>query len=171
VDGRDLTQEPFPARRKTLEQIIKPNDRIKPAIQKLVKNPKELENFFEEAIEEGCEGVMCKSTSKDSVYQAGNRGWLWIKFKRDYRSEMTDTVTWSWWALFMAEANEWVHMGVTLATYDPDSDTFETVTKCGTGFTDKDLATLHEMLQKHVVPLRTAAFNLCWRRMCGLSRP
>ena len=33
-----------------------------------------------------------------------------------------------------------------------NTDTFETVTKCGTGFTDKDLAKLHEMLQKHVIP-------------------
>jgi len=39
-----------------------------------------------------------------------------------------------------------------LATYTPDTDTFETVTKCGTGFTDKDLAKIPEMLQKHVIP-------------------
>jgi len=39
-----------------------------------------------------------------------------------------------------------------LATYNPDMDTFETVTKCGTGFTDKDLANIPEMLQKHVIP-------------------
>ena len=43
-----------------------------------------------------------------------------------------------------------------LATYSPDEDTFETVTKCGTGFTDKDLTTLHEMLQKHVVPRKNS---------------
>ena len=157
VDGRDLTQEPFPARRKTLEQIIKPNDRIKPAIQKLVKNPKELENFFEEAIEEGCEGVMCKSTSKDSVYQAGNRGWLWIKFKRDYRSEMTDTVDLVVVGAFHGRGKRVGAYGaLLLATYNPDGDTFETVTKCGTGFTDKDLSTLHEMLQKHVVPRKNS---------------
>ena len=65
---------------------------MKPATQKLVNNPKELEDFFEQAIAEGCEGLMCKSVAKDSVYQAGSRGWLWIKYKRDYKSEMTDTV-------------------------------------------------------------------------------
>jgi DNA ligase-1 len=41
-----------------------------------------------------------------------------------------------------------------LATYNKAEDTFETVTKCGTGFTDKDIADLHEMLQKHVTPNR-----------------
>jgi DNA ligase-1 len=39
-----------------------------------------------------------------------------------------------------------------LATYDKEKDTFETVTKCGTGFTDKDLAQLPDLLRKHEVP-------------------
>jgi DNA ligase-1 len=43
-----------------------------------------------------------------------------------------------------------------LATYNEEEDIFETVTKCGTGFTDKDLATLHEMLQKHVIPRKNS---------------
>jgi DNA ligase-1 len=38
-----------------------------------------------------------------------------------------------------------------LAAYNTDADTFETVTKCGTGFTDEDLAKLPRTLQKHVV--------------------
>ena len=42
VDGKDLTQESFTHRRKALEKIIKPNDRVKPATQRLVNNPKEL---------------------------------------------------------------------------------------------------------------------------------
>ncbi len=157
VDGADLTQEPFPQRRKKLQSIIKPNDRMKPAIQKLVKNPKELEDFFEEAIEDGCEGLMCKSVGKDSVYQAGNRGWLWIKLKRDYRSEMNDTVDLVVVGAFHGRGKRVGAYGaLLLATYNDEADIFETVTKCGTGFTDKDLATLHEMLQKHVVPRKNS---------------
>jgi DNA ligase-1 len=38
-----------------------------------------------------------------------------------------------------------------LAAYNPESDTFETVTKCGTGFTDEDLAKLPKMLEKHKI--------------------
>ena len=74
-----------------------------------MRSPKELEDFFEEAIETGCEGLMCKSVAKDSVYQAGSRGWLWIKYKRDYKSEMTDTVDLWLSAPFMAEANALEH--------------------------------------------------------------
>jgi DNA ligase-1 len=157
VDGKDLTTLPFPQRRKALEKIIRQNERIKPATQKLVSNPKELEDFFEEAIEEGCEGLMCKSIDKDSIYQAGNRGWLWIKYKRDYRSEMTDTVDLVVVGAFHGRGKRAGAYGaLLLATYNDEADTFETVTKCGTGFTDKDLATLYEMLQKHVVPRKNS---------------
>jgi DNA ligase-1 len=38
-----------------------------------------------------------------------------------------------------------------LAAYNPETDTFETVTKCGTGFTDEDLAKLPKMLEKHKI--------------------
>jgi len=39
-----------------------------------------------------------------------------------------------------------------LAAYNPDNDSFETVTKCGTGFTDEDLAKLPGIMKKHVIP-------------------
>lgn len=157
ADGKDLTKQSFSQRRKALEKIVKPNDRLKPATQKLVSSPKELEDFFEQSIGEGCEGVMCKSIAKDSVYQAGNRGWLWIKFKRDYRSEMTDTVDLVVVGAFHGRGKRVGTYGaLLLATYNEEADTFETVTKCGTGFTDKDLATLYEMLAKHVVPRKNS---------------
>jgi DNA ligase-1 len=157
VDDKDLTQEPFPKRRKALEKIIGQSDRLIPATQKLVSNPKALEDFFEEAIEQGCEGLMCKSVGKDSVYQAGSRGWLWIKYKRDYRSEMMDTVDLVVVGAFHGRGKRVGTYGaLLLATYNDEADTFETVTKCGTGFTDKDLATLHEMLQKHVIPRKNS---------------
>ncbi len=157
VDEKDLTEEPFLQRRKKLEKIIKQSDRMKPATQKLVRSPKELEDFFEQAIAEGCEGLICKSLAKDSVYQAGSRGWLWIKYKRDYKSEMKDTVDLVVVGAFHGRGKRVGTYGaLLLATYNEETDTFETVTKCGTGFTDKDLAQLHEMLQKHVVPRKNS---------------
>ena len=88
VDGKDLTLEPYPLRRKTLEKTIRESDRVKLADHTITDNAADLEKFFLEAIQNGCEGLVCKSIAKDSVYQAGARGWLWIKYKRDYKSEM-----------------------------------------------------------------------------------
>jgi DNA ligase-1 len=153
VNGKDLTLEPYPVRRKALENALKKSDRVTVAKHIITGKPKELEAFFEEAIADGCEGLVCKAIGKDSVYQAGARGWLWIKYKRDYKSEMTDTVDLVVVGAFHGRGKRAGTYGaLLLAAYNAETDTFETVTKCGTGFTDKDLANLPEMLEKHVVP-------------------
>jgi DNA ligase-1 len=152
VDGKDLTLEPYPTRRKTLERVVEKSDRTKVADYMIAKNAVELEKFFLEAIENGCEGLVCKSIGKDSVYQAGARGWLWIKYKRDYKSEMTDTVDLVVVGAFHGRGKRAGAYGaLLLAAYNPQNDTFETVTKCGTGFTDEDLAKLPKILQRHIV--------------------
>lgn len=152
VDGKDLTLKPYPVRRHALEKIIKESDRIKVAQHIVTDDVKELEKFFQEAIENGCEGLLCKSIAGDSVYQAGARGWLWIKYKRDYKSEMTDTVDLVVVGAFHGRGKRAGTYGaLLLAAYDAEKDVFETVTKCGTGFTDEDLANLPKMLQKHKI--------------------
>jgi DNA ligase-1 len=153
VDGKDLTLDAYPVRRKALENTLKASSRVKAAKHIVTSKAKELEAFFEEAIADGCEGLVCKAIGKDSVYQAGARGWLWIKYKRDYISEMTDTVDLVVVGAFHGRGKRAGTYGaLLLAAYNWETDTFETVTKCGTGFTDKDLANLPEMLEKHVVP-------------------
>lgn len=160
ADGEDLTLKPYPLRRKVLEKIVEESDRVKIAKHIITSDPKELEKFFLEAIEEGCEGLVCKSVAEDSIYQAGARGWLWIKYKRDYKSEMTDTVDLVVIGAFHGRGKRAGAYGaLLLAAYNPDTDTFETVTKCGTGFTDADLAKLPNMLKKHVVPHKHPRVN------------
>jgi len=152
VDGKDLTLEPYPVRRKVLEKAVKESERVKIAKYIITDDAKELEKFFLEAIENGCEGLVCKSIAEDSVYQAGARGWLWIKYKRDYKSEMTDTVDLVVVGAFHGRGKRAGTYGaLLLAAYNSENDTFETVTKCGTGFTDEDLAKLPEMMKKHAI--------------------
>jgi len=160
VDGRDLTLEPYPVRHQCLEKIIEPSDRVRVAEYLITDSPDELERFFEKAVENGCEGVICKSVSESAVYQAGARGWLWIKYKRDYRSEMTDTVDLVVVGAFHGRGKRGGTYGaLLLAAYDPDEDVFKTVTKCGTGFTDEDLGKLPKMMEEHRIPHRSARVN------------
>jgi len=160
ADGKDLTLKPYPIRHKTLEKSITQSDRVRIAEYLITDNPDELEKFFEKAVENGCEGVMCKSINEDAVYQAGARGWLWIKYKRDYKSEMTDTVDLVIVGAFHGRGKRGGTYGaLLLAAYDPEEDEFETVTKCGTGFTDEDLAKLPKMLEKHKLPHKSPRVN------------
>jgi DNA ligase-1 len=152
VDGKDLTLKPYPIRRRALEKAIAESDEVKIAKYIKTDNAKKLEKFFLEAIENGCEGLVCKSVAEDSVYQAGARGWLWIKYKRDYRSEMTDTVDFVVVGAFHGRGKRAGTYGaLLLAVYNPEKDVFETVTKCGTGFADEDLAKFPKMMEKHKI--------------------
>ncbi len=152
ANGRDLTLQPYPTRREALEEMVGDSERVKVAKGTVVSDPEQLERFFEEAVENGCEGLVCKSVAADSVYQAGARGWLWIKYKRDYKSEMTDSVDLTVVGAFHGRGKRARKYGaLLLAAYNPGADTFETVTKCGTGFTDEDLAEIPKLLQKHII--------------------
>jgi len=155
VDGKDLTLEPYPVRHEMLGKIIDVTDRIQIAKYLLTDDPKELEVFFQEAIENGCEGLICKSIGGDSVYQAGARGWLWIKYKRDYKSEMTDAVDLVVVGAFHGRGKRAGTYGaLLLAAYNPEDDVYETVCKCGSGFTDEDLAEIPKMLEPHRIQHR-----------------
>ncbi len=156
INGEDLTHTDYQKRREIVSQVLKPSDAIKAGKYIITSDPAELEAFFEEAIAEGVEGVMCKAVGKEAIYRAGARGWLWIKYKRDYKSEMTDTVDLVVVGAFYGRGRRGgVYGALLLATYNKEKDEFETVTKCGSGFTDKDLEELpsklksYEILHKH----------------------
>jgi len=153
ADGNDFTLKPYLLRRKELEKTIIKSGHTATAEHITTRDAEELEKFFERAIESGCEGLVCKSITSDSLYQAGARGWLWIKYKRDYKSEMTDTVDLAVVGAFHGRGKRAGTYGaLLLAAYEPEEDVFKTVCKCGSGFTDEDLEKLPKILKKHQIP-------------------
>ncbi len=150
ADGEDLTRSPYPRRRERLAAALTLSDRIRLTTVVEVSTPEALDATFEQAIADGSEGLMCKAVGPDSVYRAGNRGWQWIKLKRDYRSELSDTVDLVVVGAFAGRGRRrGVYGAVLLAAYDTDADVYRTVGKCGTGFSDADLAELSARLAPH----------------------
>jgi len=95
---------------------------------------------------------MVKAVHQDAIYQAGSRGWLWIKYKRDYKSEMTDTVDLVVVGAFAGRGKRAGRYGtLLLAAYDKEADLFRTVCKVGTGFTDEDLENITKMIQPLII--------------------
>ena len=143
ADGTDLTRLPYLERRARLEAAVAPAPRLHLTTAAELDDPDALERFFEQAITDGCEGLLCKSLSPDAGYQAGARSWLWIKLKRDYRTELSDTLDLVVvGALAGRGRRRGVYGALLLAAYDAETDLFRTVCKCGTGFSDAELATL-----------------------------
>nr|WP_245521914.1 ATP-dependent DNA ligase [Staphylothermus hellenicus] len=152
VDGEDYTLKPLPERRAKLEEIIEQTETFQIAEYIRTNDPDELEKFFFKAIEDGAEGVMIKALHKNAIYQAGTRGWLWIKYKRDYKSEMIDTVDLVIIGAFYGRGRRGGKYGALLmASYNPDKDVFESVCKVGSGFKDEDIDKLPEMLKPYII--------------------
>jgi len=157
ADGEDLTRLPYPQRRARLAQAITPAARLRLTTAADAAAPAALEALFQQAITDGCEGLMCKSTGLDSFYRAGARGWQWIKLKRDYRTELSDTVDLVVVGAFAGRGRRaGVYGAVLLAAYDADADVFRAVTKCGSGFSDADLAGLPGRLAPLLSPDKPA---------------
>jgi DNA ligase 1 len=157
ADGQDLTRLPYPQRRARLAEAITLSDRLRLTTAVQVSTAAALDAAFEQAIADGCEGLLCKSVAPEAGYRAGARGWQWIKLKRDYRTELSDTVDLVVVGAFAGRGRRrGVYGALLLAAYDPAADAFRTVGKCGTGFSDAELAALPARLAPLARPDRPA---------------
>jgi len=151
-NGVDYTQLEYPRRREALSKLIRRNERLDLSRQSIVSKPEQLDDFMQQAVADGCEGLMIKSIGPDSIYKAGARGWGWIKYKREYKSEMQDTVDLAVVGAFAGRGRRGGTYGaLLLAAYDEKDDVFRTACKCGSGFKDEDLAKLPEILEKYKI--------------------
>ncbi|MCK5547465.1 MAG: ATP-dependent DNA ligase, partial [Thermoplasmata archaeon] len=150
LDGEDLTTKNLMTRRKKLEKAIETSDLIKLSEMKVTDKEKDAQKFFERALDSGCEGVIAKAT--DSTYNAGSRGFQWIKYKKEYKSEMIDTVDLVAVGAFAGRGRRKGKYGALLmASYDGRDNIFRTVCKLGSGFDDATLDELPKKLEKYKV--------------------
>ncbi len=155
VDGVDLTSLPMLERRKKLEKVVSLDARVSLTVGEVTEDPERLDAIFMEALGTGHEGVIAKAVHKDSIYQAGSRSWLWIKLKASYKEGMSDSVDLVIVGAFHGRGKRTGVYGAILASvYDDDSDTFPTVCKIGTGFTDEMLEEFKARLDEHLIESR-----------------
>ncbi len=137
-EGEDLTRQTYVDRRKALDGVLQENERIRRATYKMTAEVKVAESFFDEALQAGCEGLMAKALA--STYDAGARGFQWIKFKKEYSTELSDTIDLVAVGAFAGRGKRAGTYGALLmAAYDDHADVFRTTCKLGTGFDDETL--------------------------------
>jgi DNA ligase 1 len=157
ADGQDLTEFSYLDRRARLSEAVTLSDRLRLTTALEVATAPALDAMFEQAVADGSEGLVCKSTGPDSIYHAGARGWQWIKLKRDYRTELADTIDLVVVGAYAGRGRRRGTYGaVLLAAYDPETELYQTVGKCGTGFSDAELASLPAKLAPHTRAQRPA---------------
>ncbi|MGC9063381.1 MAG: ATP-dependent DNA ligase [bacterium] len=146
VDNEDYTPKPYIERRNRLLNLIAPGNVIMVADSIITDDPKELQLFFENAIGSGLEGIVAKRL--DAPYQAGARNFTWIKMKRSYRGELSDTLDLVIVGYYVGRGSRArFGIGSLLASvYDIDTDTFKTIAKIGSGLTEDEWVKMKGLL-------------------------
>ncbi|HEU0048746.1 MAG TPA: ATP-dependent DNA ligase [Nitrososphaera sp.] len=155
--GKSKTDLTYVERRKLLKKIIDgvKDNKVRLIEQTIATKPEEVDRFMATAIENGCEGVMIKQMS--STYRAGAREYAWVKLKREYRSELADTLDLVIVGALHGRGRRAGKYGaLLLAAYDEKADMFQSVSKVGTGFTDVHLEQFYKELEQHVISQRHA---------------
>ena len=148
-DKKNCLDLEYSERRKILERLIAEDNFSKLVPMLLVKNENEIEDFLENSINAGCEGLMLKTTS--APYRAGTRGSNWLKLKREYRNELGDSLDLIVIGAYFGRGRRTGLYGtLLLATYNPENDNLPSVCKVGTGFTDESLDQLYQILSNKV---------------------
>jgi len=147
VDGKSFLHKSYPERRRKLETLLEESKYITLANRRVSNDLDSIDEFFQECINKNLEGIVCKSCAENSYYKAGGRDWTWIKWKKEYMTKISDTLDLVIVGAYSGRGRRSGTYGALLcAAYNYSNDTFETVTKLGTGFSDEQLSDMPERL-------------------------
>ncbi len=167
VYGDELIDHPLKERRKIAEEVFAdlPSESTvilntahkfyesKKAHQKILE---EVQAIFYDYVSRGVEGIMIKDP--EAPYEPGVRKFSWIKFKRAMKKELADTLDVVVLGYYYGKGRlATLGIGGLLAgVYDQDNDTFVTIAKIGTGFSDNDWLQIKKILDDLAVDRKPA---------------
>ena len=148
-DDKNCLNLEYTERRKMLEKLVSVDKFSKLIPMLFVKSENEVEDFLENSINSGCEGLMLKTPN--ALYRAGTRGSNWLKLKREYRNELGDSLDLIVIGAYFGKGRRTGLYGtLLLSTYNHEENNFPSICKVGTGFTDESLDQLYQILSNKV---------------------
>ena len=159
LNGKTFLPEPYEQRTEQLAKIVRKSKHVTLAEKIVTEDVEELNEFFRQMLTEKYEGIIVKSLSGE--YQAGTRGWNWIKWKKDYVQDLADTFDLVIVGAYHGQGKRRGTYGALLcAAYNGKADTFETLCKLGTGLDDEVLAELPQKLAKYKIDHQPARLKV-----------
>lgn len=153
LNGKSLLSRALIERKALLQRHIKAGRTVRIGTFIHTADMTETEKHFHAAIRLGAEGVVVKDAA--SPYQAGHRGWSWIKFKKEYEKELADTFdVVIVGALYGKGARAGTFGSVLVAAFDPTANKYYSFTKVGAGLTEALLRRLPSLLKPYQIPTK-----------------
>jgi len=148
VNGQSLINEPYIKRRETLKKVVEDGKLLRVDENVVTKDPEVIKTLHQKYLKMGLEGVVVKKAM--GKYVSGRTGWNWVKMKEveGKRGKLSDTID---CVVMGATSGRGKRAGFGVGQFlagIKDGDTFKTVTKVGTGLTDKQFKELSSRLDK-----------------------
>ncbi len=138
-NGENLLKKPFRERRKILEDVVEPAERMKVAEQLVTSDPEEGKKFYLDAVAKGLEGVMVKNL--DSPYKPGSRVGHMLKLKPTMETLDLAVIGAEWGE---GRRTSWLGSFI-LGVQTPDG--LKPIGKMATGLTDSQFKEMTEKLK------------------------
>lgn len=146
-DGEELINTSLENRRKLLHaNFVSIPNIFEFATGKVVDNNKDMNECFESAASNQCEGLVIKDL--DALYQPSYRSNQWLKLKKDYLDNLGDSFDLVVIGAYFGKGKRTgVYGGFLLGTYNDETNIFEACCKIGTGFSDDYLMKIYKELE------------------------
>ncbi|MBI5358793.1 ATP-dependent DNA ligase [Candidatus Amesbacteria bacterium] len=167
LDGANVMNEANEKRRKLLESLVTPGDIIKLMPRITANSEKAIEEFFQQSLKAGTEGIIAKKL--DGGYAAGARDFNWIKYKKSYqKSALADTldVVVMGYDEGQGKRSKFGIGDFLAGVYDPESDKYFTVAKVGTGLTDDEWQRMASNLKSQISNLKPTNYEASKSMKC-----
>ncbi len=160
LNGKDVMSRPFRERRKLLEDVV--GNRVGTIMltrQIVVDNTNDLKTAFDEYIKEGLEGIVAKKL--DAAYQAGGRGFHWVKYKRHTEGEVADTIDCVLMGAYRGRGKRagFGVGGFLLGILGLDNK-FYSLSNLGTGLTDEQFRQMYKIVEELKVGTKPDSYEV-----------
>lgn len=147
-DGKELLTSPLSERRRILESTIKKGTMLLVSPQIVTDTASAIITYHHDQLKKGLEGVVVKKW--ESPYEPGRRGYSWVKFKEEEGKigKLTDTIDAVVMGYTSGEGKRTAFGIGQVLLGVRDGEDFLTITKLGTGATEKELGILFATLNK-----------------------
>ncbi|MEK7595624.1 MAG: ATP-dependent DNA ligase [Patescibacteria group bacterium] len=172
LNGKSYLDKPLKKRREALAKILKKSNEILIDEDKIIRTTQELINYFQEAKEKGLEGIVIKKL--DSTYEAGGRGFTWIKFKREEEASLEDSIDGVILGYYFGKGarSELGIGGFLVGVYDKESGNYLTACKVGSGPTEKEWKSIKNLVDSTRLKERPEEYVVNKTLLCDVwSKP
>ncbi|OWA53661.1 DNA ligase 1 [Hypsibius exemplaris] len=152
LNGEPLISKPLHERQALLRENFVPSEgEFMFATSLASSDAEDIQTFMNEAIQNRCEGLMVKASH--APYEIDKRSNKWFKLKKDYLDTVGDSVDVVVIGAFHGKGKRVGTYGSYLcAVYNTKAETFESLCKLATGFSDQQLQDFTEQVNELRIP-------------------